>query len=91
MRCLEKEVTDYGKRQTEQTDFSVVDDDLLARIELALSKLPRREREIFLAVRFDDMNCVEIAQRTGLRVAVVERALARAILRLDISLSGPRR
>lgn len=51
----------------------------LQRMERALRKLPRRQREIFLAVRLDDLGYAEIAERTGLSVRDVERELAKAL------------
>ncbi|MCW3848852.1 RNA polymerase subunit sigma [Sphingomonas sp. LB-2] len=50
------------------------------RMERAVRKLPRLQREIFLAARFDDMSYVEIAERTGLTVREVEREIARALV-----------
>jgi RNA polymerase sigma factor (sigma-70 family) len=58
------------------------DAELLRRLERAISAVPRRSREIFLAHRLDDMSYAEIAQRTGLSVREVERHMARAIYRL---------
>lgn len=52
----------------------------LKRLERAVGKLPRLQREIFLAARLDDMDYVEIAERTGLSVREVEREIARALL-----------
>lgn len=50
------------------------------RMERAVRKLPRLQREIFLAARLDDMSYVEIAERTGLSVREVEREIARALV-----------
>jgi DNA-directed RNA polymerase specialized sigma24 family protein len=52
-------------------------------IERAVRKLPRLQREIFLAARLDDMSNAEIAERTGLAIGDVERALANALARID--------
>ena len=52
----------------------------LKRLERAVRKLPRLRREIFLAARLDDMDYVEIAERTGITVREVERHIARALL-----------
>lgn len=52
----------------------------LKRLERAVGKLPRLQREIFLAARLDDMDYVEIAERTGLSVREVERQIAKALL-----------
>lgn len=59
------------------------DPELLARLEAALRSLPRLRREIFLAVRLDAMTYGEIARRTGLSIAQVEREVARAIAQID--------
>lgn len=52
----------------------------LKRMERAVRKLPRLQREIFLAARLDDMSYVEIAERTGLSVGQIEREIARALV-----------
>jgi RNA polymerase sigma-70 factor (ECF subfamily) len=52
----------------------------LKRLERAIRKLPRRQREIFCAIRFDDLSYEEIAQRTGLSVPEVEHLFAEALL-----------
>lgn len=59
------------------------DAELLARLEAALRSLPRRRREIFLAVRLNVVPYSEIAQRTGLSIKRVEREIARAIAQID--------
>lgn len=53
-----------------------------ARLEAALRALPRRRRELFLAVRCDGLSYAEIAQQTGLSRKRVEREFARALLTL---------
>ncbi len=55
----------------------------LRRIERAVRKLPRLQREIFLAARLDDMSYAEIAERTGLSVRDVEQHLAKALASID--------
>jgi RNA polymerase sigma factor (sigma-70 family) len=65
------------------------DAELRRRLERAMSTVPRRTREVFLAHRVDDMPCREIAERTGLSVHEVERHMARAIVAIDRSLNGP--
>lgn len=52
----------------------------LKRMERAVRKLPRLQREIFLAARLDDMSYAEIAERTGLPVGQVEREIAKALV-----------
>ncbi len=56
------------------------DPETIKRMERAVRKLPRLQREIFLAARLDDMSYVEIAKRTGLSVREVEREIARALV-----------
>lgn len=58
----------------------------LARMEDALLSLPGLTREIFLAVRIDDLGYREIARRTGLSTREVERHIARTIVALDHAL-----
>jgi RNA polymerase sigma-70 factor (ECF subfamily) len=53
------------------------------RMERAVRKLPRLQREIFLAARLDDMSYAEIAERTGLSVREVEREIARALVSIS--------
>lgn len=56
------------------------DPETTKRIERAVRKLPRLQREIFLAARLDDRSYVEIAERTGLSAGQVEREIARALV-----------
>ena len=62
----------------------------LNRLEAALRAMPRIQREIFLAVRLDDMPYDEIARRTGLTVRQVERHFARSIYKLSKQMRGRR-
>lgn len=55
------------------------DPERLRRIEAALLKLPKMDREILLAMRLDAMGVSEIARITGLSSRQVERRLGRAI------------
>lgn len=66
----------------------LTDAEIIARLEIALSRMPRMRREIFLAIRLDDMGYPEIAQRTGLSVSQVERQFAEGLLQLDEALNG---
>ncbi len=65
--------------------------ELIARLEGIMRRMPRLTREIFMAHRLDDMPYEEIARRTGLSARQVERHIARAILHLDRGLHGPQR
>jgi RNA polymerase sigma factor (sigma-70 family) len=65
-----------------------VDADLLRKLEKAVSAMPRKQREIFLARRLDEMSYAEIARRTGLSVREVERQMAKAIYKLCKQMGG---
>lgn len=54
----------------------------LAKLERGVKSLRRMDREIFLANRLDAMSYAEIAERTGLSVGQVRRAMARALYSL---------
>lgn len=60
----------------------IADLERLERLEAALLSMPRRRREIFLAVRLDAMTYADIAYRTGLSVRAVERQMTRAIVHI---------
>ena len=68
-----------------------VDPATLKRIERAIRTLPRRQREVFCAVRFDDLSYVDIAERTGLTVREVEQLFAEALFNISRSVDCPRR
>lgn len=52
----------------------------LKKIERAIRKLPRLERAVFCAIRFENLTYPQIAERHGLTVAEVEAVFARALL-----------
>ncbi|MFZ5747866.1 MAG: sigma factor-like helix-turn-helix DNA-binding protein [Pseudomonadota bacterium] len=56
--------------------------EIIARLEIGLRRMPKVRREIFLALRLDDLSYDEIAERTGLSVKQVERHVARSMLTL---------
>ena len=62
----------------------------LRRLEAALLAMPRIQREIFLAIRLDNMPYDEIARRTGLTVGQVERHFAQSIYKLLKQMRGRR-
>ena len=62
--------------------------DLLRSLEEAVSAMPAKQREIFLARRLDGMSYAEIANRTGLSVRQVERQMAKAIYKLCKQMDG---
>lgn len=57
--------------------------DTLRRLELAISKLKPKTREIFIAHRLDGLSYAEIAARTGLSVKGVEKQMSKAIAKID--------
>ena len=66
------------------------DDDLLRRMEEAMLKIPKLQRDIFVAHRLDGQSYEEIARRTGISVHQVERHMARAIYKLAKQIDGRR-
>jgi RNA polymerase sigma-70 factor (ECF subfamily) len=58
------------------------DPELLRRLEQAVQKLPKLQRDIFLAHRLHDLSYEEIGRRTGLSVHRVERHMASAIYKI---------
>lgn len=58
----------------------------LERLEYAILRIPRTDREMFLAHRLDHMSYQEIADASGLSVEKVERSIARAMAVIDRAL-----
>lgn len=63
----------------------------LARLERAVRRLPRLQREVFLAIRLEDLSYPEIAERTGLSVRQVERHFADSLVAIANALDSPKR
>ncbi|KRC81293.1 hypothetical protein [Sphingomonas sp. Root241] len=55
----------------------------MRRMRRAFRALPEHDRAIFGSVRFDNLDCVEAAERHGCGVEEVERVVARVLLALD--------
>lgn len=85
-RALERSLASF-----EDATDDVVDPTELARLEHAVRRLPRRQREVFLAVRLDNLTYAEIAERTGLSVREVERHFADSLLSIYYALNRPAR
>ncbi|MEV5022589.1 sigma-70 region 4 domain-containing protein [Sphingobium sp. LMA1-1-1.1] len=64
---------------------------LIARLEDAVLRLPRIQRDIFLAIRLDALSYAEIAERTGLSNRQVERLFAQALANFRRNLGDPAR
>lgn len=67
---------------------NLTDPEIIERLEAGLQRMPKLRREIFLAVRVDDLSYPEIAERTGLSVEQVERYFAQSMLALRDALDG---
>ncbi|WP_227734239.1 RNA polymerase sigma factor [Yersinia proxima] len=52
----------------------------LSRLEQALNSLSPRRREAFLMHRFDGLSQIEVAERMGISVSMVEKHIAGALL-----------
>ncbi|MGV3455851.1 sigma factor-like helix-turn-helix DNA-binding protein [Sphingomonas sp.] len=67
---------------------NLTDPEIIERLEAGLQRMPKLRREIFLAVRVDELSYAEIAERTGLSVQQVERHFAQSMLALRDALDG---
>jgi RNA polymerase sigma-70 factor (ECF subfamily) len=56
-----------------------LDPRLARRMRRAIRRLPRDQREVFCAIRFDDLDYYEVAERFDISVAEVEARFAKAI------------
>jgi RNA polymerase sigma-70 factor (ECF subfamily) len=65
-----------------------VDADFRRRLEEALAAMPRKQREIFLEHRVDELSYTEIAQLRDISVREVERQFARAMYKLVKQMEG---
>ena len=63
-------------------------DILMRRLERAMATMDAVSSEVFLAHRRDGLSYPEIAKRTGLTVAEIERHIADAIVHLDRELAA---
>lgn len=64
------------------------DPEIIKQLEAGLLRMPKLRREIFLAVRVDDLSYAQIAEHTGLTVEQVERHFAQSMLALRDALDG---
>jgi RNA polymerase sigma-70 factor (ECF subfamily) len=60
----------------------------LARLEAAVARMPRLQREILLAIRLEDLSYAELAKCTGLTSREVERQFAKALEKLCRQMNG---
>ena len=85
-RALERSLASFENVTDETADTGE-----LAKLDHAMRRMPRRQREIFLAVRLDNLSYPEIAERTGLSVREVERHFANSLLSIHYALNRPER
>lgn len=62
--------------------------EIIERLEAGLQRMSKLRRDIFLAIRLDDLSYVEIAELTGLSVEQVERHVARSLVALLEAFDG---
>ncbi len=67
---------------------NLTDPEVIERLEAGLQRLPKLQREIFLAIRLDNLSYAEIAERTGLSAEQVERHFAQSMLALRDAIDG---
>lgn len=63
-----------------------LDRDLLRRLQQALADLPEQQRQILAMKRVHGLSHAEIAARTGLSPAAIEKSLTRGLRQLRLSL-----
>jgi RNA polymerase sigma factor (sigma-70 family) len=62
----------------------------LRQLAEAVARLPRRQRELLLAIRMTDLGYDEIGARFGLTPRQVERQFARALYKVSRQVAGER-
>ena len=67
-----------------------VDADTMRRLEKAVARLPRRQRQLLLAIRMSDLGYDEIGARFGLTARQVEQQFARALYKVHRQMEGER-
>jgi RNA polymerase sigma-70 factor (ECF subfamily) len=66
----------------------IPDPDELARLQRTVANLPRRQRDIFLAHRLDNLTYAEIAERTGFSRKRVMAFMAKALFNISRQSDG---
>lgn len=70
-------------------EVEAVDRDLLRRLQTALVQLPEAQRRVLALKRVEGLSHAEIARRTGMSPAAIEKNLARGLRRLRELLDEP--
>lgn len=70
-------------------EVATVDRDLLRRLQVALAELPEAQRRVLALKRVVGLSHAEIARRTGMSPAAIEKNLARGLRRLRELLDEP--
>ena len=65
--------------------------EILARLEVALRRMPSRRRAIFLAIRLVGVSYTDLGEQMGLTPSKIQREVAAALLEIDDALRGRRR
>lgn len=68
-----------------------LDSRLARRMRRAIRKLPRDQREVFCAIRFDDLDYHQVAARFGISLAEVEARFAKALASIVRAADAPPR
>jgi len=68
-----------------------LDPRLARRMRHAIRRLPRDQRDVFCAIRFDDLDYHQVAARFGITVAEVERLFAGALANFVRMVDSPPR
>jgi len=66
----------------EDTNIPLESAELLQTYEIALAKLPEKQRTVFLMNRMEDLSYKEIAERLQISVKAVEKRMSAALLKL---------
>lgn len=74
--------------ETENPHFQLETNELHARLEQAITRLPENQRIVFLMNRMDKMTYADIAEHLGLSVKAVEKRMSKALVELRQILKG---
>ena len=66
---------------------SMVESELKSKIDVAISELPEKCREVFVMNRYDNLKYLEIAERLQISVKTVETQMSKALQMMRIQLA----